>query len=213
MIKAAVILSFSIITLALFVPIYFTPTALAVNSDCTVTWIGSGPAAPPPPLPAHCQGGGAKAVLDLARKQIGKPYVFGGPSPRSWKAWDPANNAPPNFDCSSLVGWSWYWATGGKVDFPTTTKGTWLNVPPDKFKTFQPNQRAEIQPGDAIYWGTNGIHHTAIFSGPCQDPKNGPGDCIIEAQQTGVPVKESNFEKRISSTSDSWVGFIRPINY
>lgn len=100
------------------------------------------------------------SVLDFARAQIGKPYVWGAAGPAA-------------FDCSGLVLRAWE-EVG--VQLPRTsrmqaTAGT--RVP-----------RAQAKPGDLLFWSSNGqvsgVHHVALYLGR---------DRILEAPQAGSPVR------------------------
>jgi cell wall-associated NlpC family hydrolase len=101
---------------------------------------------------------GAIAVAE-ARKQLGKPYVYGG-------------SGPDNFDCSGLTAWAWK-AAGVRLSHSAYTQ---------YFETTRVPIDA-VQPGDLLFFGKNGvesIHHNAIYIGN--------GD-MIEASQTGTPIR------------------------
>jgi cell wall-associated NlpC family hydrolase len=103
-------------------------------------------------------GKGAIAVAE-ARKQLGKPYVYGGAGPDS-------------FDCSGLTAWAWR-AAGVRLSHSAYTQ--W-------FETTRVPINA-VQPGDLLFFGDDGvesIHHDAIYIG------NGE---MIEASQTGTPIR------------------------
>ena len=103
-------------------------------------------------------GKGAIAVAE-ARKQLGKPYVYGGSGPNS-------------FDCSGLTAWAWK-AAG--VTLSHSAYDQW-------FETTRVPINA-VQPGDLLFFGDDGvesIHHDAIYIG------NGE---MIEASQTGTPIR------------------------
>jgi cell wall-associated NlpC family hydrolase len=107
---------------------------------------------------APATGKGAIAVAE-ARKQLGKPYVYGGAG-------------PDNFDCSGLTAWSWR-AAGVSLSHSAYTQ--W-------FETTRVPINA-VQPGDLLFFGDDGvesIHHNAIYIG------NGE---MIEASQTGTPIR------------------------
>jgi peptidoglycan DL-endopeptidase CwlO len=101
---------------------------------------------------------GAIAVAE-ARKQLGKPYVWGG-------------SGPDSFDCSGLTAWAWK-AAGVRLSHSAYTQ---------YFETTRVPV-SDLRPGDLLFFGKNGvesIHHNAIYIGN--------GD-MIEASQTGVPVR------------------------
>jgi cell wall-associated NlpC family hydrolase len=113
-------------------------------------------AAPAAAVPVS--GKGAVAVAE-ARKQLGKPYVYGG-------------SGPDNFDCSGLTAWSWK-AAGVTLSHSAYTQ--W-------FETTRVPVNA-VQPGDLLFFGDDGvesIHHNAIYIG---------GGEMIEASQTGTPIR------------------------
>ena len=107
---------------------------------------------------APASGKGAIAVAE-ARKQLGKPYVYGG-------------SGPDSFDCSGLTAWAWK-AAGVRLSHSAYTQ--W-------FETTRVPINA-VQPGDLLFFGDDGvesIHHDAIYIG------NGE---MIEASQTGTPIR------------------------
>lgn len=80
-------------------------------------------------------------VINVAKSQIGKPYVWGGTGPNS-------------FDCSGLM----YYAfrNGTNISLPRVSKnqatvGTYVS-------------RENLKPGDLIFWGSP-IHHVALYIG------------------------------------------------
>lgn len=98
----------------------------------------SGPttSAPPP-------SSGAAAAVEEAKRQLGKPYEWGG-------------SGPDTFDCSGLT--SWAWRAGGK------------SLPHSSQSQYSATSRvalADIQPGDLLFYG-NPIHHVAIYVGDGQ---------------------------------------------
>ena len=114
------------------------------------------PAAAAPVVAAS--GKGAVAVAE-ARRQLGKPYVYGG-------------SGPDSFDCSGLTSWAWR-AAG--VSLSHSAYDQWFET------TRVPV--GQVQPGDLLFFGDDGvesIHHDAIYIG---------GGEMIEASQTGTPVR------------------------
>ena len=96
---------------------------------------------PPPPVSS-----GAAAAVAEARKQIGKPYKWGG-------------EGPDSFDCSGLVLWSW--RAGG------------VRLSHSALAQYHETTRvpvSAIQPGDIVFFGpsVSGIHHNAIYVGDNQ---------------------------------------------
>jgi cell wall-associated NlpC family hydrolase len=84
--------------------------------------------------------GRAKAALDFAYAQLGKPYEWGSTGPNS-------------YDCSGLVGASWR-AAG--VSLPRTVK--------QMYDAGRKVARSDLQPGDIIYW-YNDNQHNGMYVG------------------------------------------------
>jgi cell wall-associated NlpC family hydrolase len=104
----------------------------------------------PQPAAAPSSGGAAEvaasgdvqAVLDFARAQIGKPYVWGG-------------TGPDSYDCSGLVQAAW--AQAG-VSLPRTTY--------DQVNAGTPVSRDQLQPGDLLFfYSESAPSHVGIYSG------------------------------------------------
>lgn len=86
--------------------------------------------------------GDVQAVLDFARAQIGKPYVWGG-------------TGPDGYDCSGLTQAAW--AQAG-VSLPRTTY--------DQVNAGTPVSRDEVQPGDLLFfYDAAAPSHVGIYSG------------------------------------------------
>ncbi|WP_433701459.1 NlpC/P60 family protein [Nocardiopsis sp. CA-288880] len=86
--------------------------------------------------------GDVQAVLDFARAQIGKPYVWGG-------------TGPDGYDCSGLVQAAW--AQAG-VSLPRTTY--------DQVNAGTRVSRDEVQPGDLLFfYSESAPSHVGIYSG------------------------------------------------
>lgn len=101
------------------------------------------PAAPSSDAPASDRG--AIAVAE-AKKQIGKPYQWGG-------------SGPDSFDCSGLTAWAW--------------KAAGVTLPHSAYLQYKQTARVsveDIRPGDLLFFGPNveGIHHNAIYVGDGQ---------------------------------------------
>jgi cell wall-associated NlpC family hydrolase len=117
------------------------------------------PAAPePPPAPAPPAPGtraGANTAVQAALSQVGKPYRWGGAGPDA-------------YDCSGLTQWAWAHAGvslphSSRMQYATTTRIT----------------RAQLQPGDLIFYGSP-IHHVAMYIG---------GTRVVEAPYSGSNVR------------------------
>ena len=101
----------------------------------------------------------AQAIVDLATKQIGKPYVWGAEGPSS-------------FDCSGLTYYVFKNAVG--ISLPRTST--------EQSKTGTTVSKSNLQPGDLIFSSTNGtgnVSHVGIYIGNNEmihAPK--PGDVV-----------------------------------
>ena len=95
-----------------------------------------GPTAGPPPS----VNGGASAAIAEARKQVGKPYVWGAAGPNS-------------FDCSGLTMWAW---RAGGVSLPHFSGAQYAAT------THIP--LSQIQPGDLIFYESP-HQHVALYIG------------------------------------------------
>jgi peptidoglycan DL-endopeptidase CwlO len=116
------------------------------------------PAAPQPVSSA----GGAAVAVEWARREIGKPYVWGAAGPDS-------------FDCSGLA--QYVWAKAG-VYLEHYTGSQWNEGPHIA--------QSDLEPGDLVFFAYNTsdpstIHHVGIYVG---------GGMMIDAPYTGVDVRE-----------------------
>ncbi|WP_232820114.1 C40 family peptidase [Nocardioides allogilvus] len=118
-------------------------------------------------LPANLPLGFPGALIAAAASQLGKPYVWGG-----------GNFEGPTgdgFDCSGLVLYAAYQASGGRVRLPHYTG--------DQIRLGQGIAWADKQPGDLIFFGYPGAgrpHHVAIYVG---------AEKILHAPRTGDVVR------------------------
>jgi cell wall-associated NlpC family hydrolase len=118
-------------------------------------------------LPASLPPGFPGALIAAAAKEIGTPYVWGAGS----------FNGPTGggFDCSGLVLYAAYQASGGSIRLPHYTG--------DQIRLGRPVAWVDKQPGDLIFFsysGASGPHHVAIYVG---------GDKILQAPHTGDVVR------------------------
>jgi peptidoglycan DL-endopeptidase CwlO len=104
---------------------------------------------------------------------IGKPYVW-------------ATAGPSTFDCSGLTLWSW--AAAG-VSLSHYTKWQW-----NESKSVS---RANLQPGDLVFFYPPSLHHVAIYVG---------GGWVVHAPHTGDYVRMA----KLSEMSDPIAGYRRP---
>lgn len=102
-------------------------------------------------------------VIELARAQIGRPYVWGGASPAT------------SFDCSGLVQWT-YGQLGLKL--PRTAQ--------QQFNATARVSRSDLQPGDLLFFANTypsfePITHVGIYIGDGQ---------MINAPTVGAYIRE-----------------------
>lgn len=101
----------------------------------------------------------AQAIINLAKKQIGKPYVWGAEGPSS-------------FDCSGLTYYVFKQASG--VSLPRTSKA--------QSNAGESVSKANLKPGDLVFFDSNygsDVNHVGIYIGDNQiihSPK--PGDNV-----------------------------------
>jgi cell wall-associated NlpC family hydrolase len=101
------------------------------------------------------------AAIDWAKRQLGKPYVWGGTGPNS-------------FDCSGLTQQSYLHAG---VTLP--------RVAADQYNAGPHPSLADLEPGDLLFWATDisnpaTIHHVTMYLG---------GGLMIAAPHTGTVVQ------------------------
>jgi cell wall-associated NlpC family hydrolase len=90
------------------------------------------------PLPAVAKG--ALGAVQMARYQLGKPYVYGGAGPDS-------------FDCSGLVMYSWRAAGVSLSHSAAAQYSETAHIP-----------ISALQPGDIVFFGSD-LHHDGIYVG------------------------------------------------
>ena len=100
----------------------------------------------------------AKKVVDLAYKQLGKPYVWGATGPSS-------------FDCSGLT--SYVYKNGANVNLPRTST--------EQVNVGKTVSKSNLKPGDLVFFSTTGkgISHVGLYIGDSKmihAPK--PGDNV-----------------------------------
>lgn len=97
----------------------------------------------PPGTDAPAPNAGASAAVAEAKRQVGKPYKYGG-------------SGPENFDCSGLT--SWAWREGGK-SLPHSSRA--------QYSATSRVSASDIAPGDLTFYGesVSGIHHVGIYVG------------------------------------------------
>lgn len=118
-------------------------------------------------VPLNLPPGFAGDFIEAAASQLGKPYVWGG-----------GNFEGPTgggFDCSGLVLYAAYQASGGRIRLP--------HYSGDQIHAGQGIPFDTKKPGDLIFFsypGAGGPHHVAIYVG---------GDRILHAPRTGDVVR------------------------
>ncbi len=151
----------------------YQPVAEKIASTLTgVTLTGSGESCSTTTTTGNLPPGFAGAFIAVAEQEIGLPYVWGGGTYTGPSG--EAANGEPGFDCSGLVLYAAYQASGGKVRL--------LHYTGDQINETQPVSWADKQPGDIIFYtypGDSEPHHVVIYLG---------GNRILQAPETGQNV-------------------------
>jgi hypothetical protein len=129
-------------------------------------------------------------IVAKAKSQAGVPYCDNGGGingPTNGGVVEAGCGAGvKGFDCTTLVQYAVYQATG--IDLPnngTQPEGVGTYIPPAATLA---EDEADLQPGDAVYWGGQGIDnygHSGIYAG---------NDEIWDAVDVGIPVQTHTFE-------------------
>jgi cell wall-associated NlpC family hydrolase len=123
--------------------------------------------------PANLLPGFAGSFIAAAEKEIGLPYVWGGGT-YTGPSGQATDGQGPGFDCSGLVMYAAYQASGGAIRLAHYTG--------DQVNESQAVSWADKQPGDLIFYtypGETVPHHVVIYLG---------GDRIVQAPETGQNV-------------------------
>jgi cell wall-associated NlpC family hydrolase len=83
---------------------------------------------------------GAAGAVEEARRQLGKPYQYGG-------------SGPGSFDCSGLTAWAWGHAG---VSLPHSAQAQYDGMPHVAL--------SNLQPGDLVFYGSP-VYHVGIYVG------------------------------------------------
>ena len=110
-------------------------------------------------------------VIRRAGTQIGVPYSWGGGSLTGPSTGVDSGADTVGFDCSGLTRYAF---AGVGVLLPR-----WSG---DQYNAGRKVPPSQAKRGDLLFWGPEGAQHEAIYLG---------GGQMLEAQQTGVPVKVS----------------------
>jgi cell wall-associated NlpC family hydrolase len=113
-----------------------TPKSPTTSRPSTTTTSPAPKDAPPPSA-------GAEAAIAEAKRQLGKPYQYGG-------------SGPDSFDCSGLTSWSW--RAGGK-SLPHSSRAQWSATSRVAI--------SDVLPGDIVFYGSP-IHHVGLYVGDGQ---------------------------------------------
>ena len=103
--------------------------------------------------------------------QMGVPYSWGGGKPSGPSTGVDSGANTVGFDCSGFTQFSY---AGVGVLIPKYSG--------DQYNTGRKVPVSQAKRGDLLFWGPGGSQHEAIYLG---------GGKMIEAQQTGVPIKIS----------------------
>jgi cell wall-associated NlpC family hydrolase len=110
-------------------------------------------------------------VIRRAGTQVGVPYSWGGGSLTGPSRGIDSGSGTVGFDCSGLTRYAF---AGVGVLLPR-----WSG---DQYNAGRKVPPSQARRGDLLFWGSGGSQHEAIYLG---------GGQMLEAQQTGVPVKVS----------------------
>ncbi|WP_367318308.1 NlpC/P60 family protein [Streptomyces sp. HUAS ZL42] len=129
--------------------------------------------------PAETGGAFGERVVAAARKWLGTPYSWGGGGPEGPGRGYAQGANTVGFDCSSLVQYAVYQASGGEVLAPRVSQ---LQVTAGKAVP-----RDKMRPGDVIGFNLHGSYdHIGIYIGHGQ---------FIHAPKTGDVVKISSLDE------------------
>lgn len=120
----------------------------------------------------------ADSIIEVAYKQLGKPYVWGG-------------NGPNSFDCSGLMAYAY--KHGANINLPRTSR--------QQGDTGVSISKSQLQPADLIFFSSNGntITHVGMYVGDgkmIHAPSNGQ-DVRIESIYSSYYTKTYVKSKRI----------------
>ncbi|MDE2291274.1 MAG: C40 family peptidase [Elusimicrobia bacterium] len=118
------------------------------------------------PQPRRMVRGRGAAVASWARRELGKPYRFGGDAPAE------------GFDCSGLAWWAHRQAG---IDIPPTAH--------DQFRSGRQVVRSALLPGDLVFFHTvsRGASHVGVYVG---------GGVFIHAPRRGERVRRERLKVR-----------------
>jgi len=135
----------------------------------------------------------AAAVIQKAAGHVNKTmYAWGGGTLNGPSEGTGIDQGIIGFDCSGLVRFAYYQGTNYAVSLPRTAQQQYNAT------KSHPVAVRDLQAGDLLFWGTDHIHHVAIYIG------NGR---MIEAPQSGQRIAETAIR-----VDDDYVGATRPLD-
>lgn len=150
-----------------------------VGAAASVSCTPAAAAAVAVPVGAPAKGMAAAAIV-AAKSQLGVDYAWGGGGYKGPGRGVAQGSSYVGFDCSSLMQYAWYQASGGKITLPRITDAQLAS------STVSTVQKAAMQPGDLMFFripGEAGWGHVGMFIG---------GGKMIEAPHTGAQVRISD---------------------
>jgi phage-related minor tail protein len=119
------------------------------------------------------EGGNGMKAVQAARSQIGVPYSWGGGGPGGKSRGFAQGANTVGFDCSSLMQYAWYKATGNVAPRTSETQYPWTT-----------RLGSKAIPGDLgfTHFGSRGPGHVVMYSGKGK---------VIQAPHTGAYVNEN----------------------
>lgn len=151
-----------------------TQTALAMGRRFLSTLGILGPTASPATSIRGNRVYGAQAIEHVIRRagtQLGVPYSWGGGTLEGPSRGINQGAGTVGFDCSGLTRYAF---AGVGIVLPRYSG--------DQYDAGRKVAPSEAKRGDLLFWGPEGSQHEAIYLG---------GGRMLEAQQTGVPIKVS----------------------
>lgn len=145
------------------------------------------------PAAASSPSGMGAAIVAAVKTQLGMPYVWAGGGISGPSGIDSTDGRGPGFDCSGLVQWAVYTASGGKTVLPRTaaeqsTQGTGVAA-----------DLNQMQPGDLIAFNDGrvpGAGHIGVYIGSGQ---------MIDAPQSRMNVQVDRIDAGFYSDRAQWI--------
>jgi cell wall-associated NlpC family hydrolase len=123
----------------------------------------------------------AARLVQIARSQVGTPYSWGGGQATGPSEGFGRGAGTVGYDCSGLVLFAAYQASGGSVRLPHSADR--------QTRVGKPVPRADLRPGDVVSFthpGADAAHHVGIYlgSGMMVDAPNTGGRVRVESLRT-----------------------------